>query len=208
MSGMTKCKACGKEIAKGVNKCVGCGKDQRNFFMRHKILTGIIVVAVIGIIGSSGNNTPTKVADTNTTKSVSSTAKETTPKSTIFKIGDTVKLSDYKVKINKASVIKSGNEFQKPTDGKEYFAVDCTIENTSSTEQTISSIMMFKVVDKDGRACDMAIVTGKGQLDGTIGVGRKMTGQYTVEAPKGATGLELEFDGSLFSSGQIVVKLN
>lgn len=40
MSNMKNCKACNGEIAKGVNKCVHCGKDQRNFFMRHKIVTG------------------------------------------------------------------------------------------------------------------------------------------------------------------------
>ncbi|WP_309249097.1 DUF4352 domain-containing protein [Clostridium estertheticum] len=60
--------------------------------------------------------------------------------------------------------------------------MDCTIENTSSTEPTISSIMMFKIVDKDGRACAQSIMTqGNGQLDGVIGAGRKMTGQYIVK---------------------------
>ncbi|AXV63765.1 DUF4352 domain-containing protein, partial [Bacillus subtilis] len=43
MSGkLTHCKACGQEIAKGVKKCPNCGKDQRNFFMRHKIITIIL----------------------------------------------------------------------------------------------------------------------------------------------------------------------
>ncbi|MDJ1630451.1 hypothetical protein QNN00_04875 [Bacillus velezensis] len=28
---LVSCKACGKEIAKGVKKCPNCGKDQRNF---------------------------------------------------------------------------------------------------------------------------------------------------------------------------------
>ena len=35
-----------------------------------------------------------------------------------------------------------------------------------------------------------------------------MTGAYVVEVPKGTTGLEVEFDGSLLSSGQVIVKLN
>lgn len=51
---MTECKACGKEIAKGVKKCVNCGKDQRNFFMRHKILTGGLALVLLFIIGSIG----------------------------------------------------------------------------------------------------------------------------------------------------------
>jgi len=50
MSKMVTCKACNKEIAKGVKKCVHCGKDQRNFFMKHKIITGVLVIIVIAII--------------------------------------------------------------------------------------------------------------------------------------------------------------
>ncbi|MFQ8923928.1 MAG: zinc ribbon domain-containing protein [Clostridium paraputrificum] len=49
---MTTCKACGKEIAKGVKKCPHCGKDQRNFFMKHKIISIIAIFIVLGVIGS------------------------------------------------------------------------------------------------------------------------------------------------------------
>ena len=63
---MTKCKACGKEIAKGVKKCVHCGKDQRNFFMRHKIFTGFLVIIILVIITSlSGKDDDTKVDNDN-----------------------------------------------------------------------------------------------------------------------------------------------
>ncbi|MDU1419404.1 MAG: DUF4352 domain-containing protein [Clostridium botulinum] len=52
-------------------------------------------------------------------------------------------------------------------------AVDCTVENISKEEKAISSVAMFKVVDKDGRACEYS-VTGltsakAGPMDGTIG---------------------------------------
>lgn len=55
MDKMTNCKACGKEIAKGVNKCPHCGKDQRNFFMKHKIITFILAIVVIAAINSAMN---------------------------------------------------------------------------------------------------------------------------------------------------------
>ena len=61
---LVNCKACGKEIAKGVKKCVSCGADQRNFFSRHKIVTGILVLVIIGIgsaIGSGGKSNTTTV---------------------------------------------------------------------------------------------------------------------------------------------------
>lgn len=63
MSKMINCKACGKEIAKGVNKCVHCGKDQRIFFMKHKILTAIGVIVILGVLSSLGG----KKDSTNTT---------------------------------------------------------------------------------------------------------------------------------------------
>jgi len=50
---LVNCKACGKEIGKGVKKCVHCGTDQRNFFGKHKIITGILVILVLGGIGSA-----------------------------------------------------------------------------------------------------------------------------------------------------------
>lgn len=50
------CKACGKEVAKGAKKCPSCGKDNRNFFAKHKIITGILVIVIIVALGSSGED--------------------------------------------------------------------------------------------------------------------------------------------------------
>lgn len=72
MGKMVNCKACGKELATGVKKCVNCGKDQRNFFMKHKILTGVIVLGLFGSIVSLGNddtngNDPVQTSTSNET---------------------------------------------------------------------------------------------------------------------------------------------
>lgn len=215
MSQMTNCKACGKEIAKGVNKCPHCGKDQRNFFMQHKIITVILVLIILGAIGSMSNKKDqgTKVAETTSTQSTGDTKKEETKKNETktFKVGDVVQLKNFKITVNKVYNVE-GNDMAAPKDGNQFIAVDCTVENISKEEQAVSSMMMFKVVDKDGRQCEYSL-TGQtaanaGQLDGKLGAGRKITGVYVVEVPKGASGLELEFDGSLLSSGQVIVKLN
>ncbi|HBC96012.1 MAG TPA: hypothetical protein DC034_04330 [Clostridium sp.] len=70
MGKMVNCKACGKEIAKGVKKCPHCGKDQRNFFMKHKIVTLILAVAILGSISSAigGNKNSTAAPDSTQTK--------------------------------------------------------------------------------------------------------------------------------------------
>ena len=50
---VVNCKMCGKEVCKGVKQCVHCGFDLRNFFGKHKIITSILAIAVIGGIGST-----------------------------------------------------------------------------------------------------------------------------------------------------------
>lgn len=206
---MTTCKACGKEIAKGAIKCPHCGKDQRNFFMRHKILTVLIVLIILGAIGgAAGSNSPKKVGE-NKSATTSTQKSESKPKTQTFKIGDVVQLKDYKVTVNK---VRTGNgaEGMEPEQGKQYFYVDCTIENTSDKEKDISSVLMFKVQDSDGRSCDQSIPGDQnGQLDGKVSPGQKLSGEYVVKIPQGKTGLRLVFDSSVLSTdGQVIVNLN
>lgn len=75
MAKMLNCKACSKEIAKGVNKCIHCGKDQRNFFMKHKVLTVILALVILGGINSAMGGA--KGSASTTTPATSTTAKST-----------------------------------------------------------------------------------------------------------------------------------
>ncbi|MFL0245540.1 DUF4352 domain-containing protein [Candidatus Clostridium stratigraminis] len=173
------------------------------------ILGVTTLVLAIFIVGCSNGNTPTKVGENNTATTSSNT--DTKSETKTFKVGDVVQLKNLKITVNKVYTVKPTDVF-KPADGKDFFAVDCTIENTSKDSQAISSMIMFKVVDKDGRSCEYSITglsaANAGQLDGEVGAGRKMTGVYVVEVPKGQTGLELEFDSSFLTGGQVIVKLN
>ncbi|MCC5428131.1 DUF4352 domain-containing protein [Clostridium botulinum] len=170
----------------------------------------LILIVGIGIGAGAGAiiDEPEKVGQTSAKVQDKSTE---TNKSKIFKIGDVVKLKDFKVTVNKVYKVK-GDEFNQPQSGNEFIAVDCSVENISNEQQPVSSVMMFKVVDKDGRECEESIegltAAKAGQMDGEIGPGRKITGVYVVEVPKGTTGLELEFNGSLLLGGQVIVKLN
>ena len=53
MSKLVRCKACGNEVAKGVKKCPNCGKDNRSFVARHKILSAIAMLVVLGGVGGA-----------------------------------------------------------------------------------------------------------------------------------------------------------
>lgn len=55
MSKLVNCKACGNQIAKGTKCCPNCGKDNRNFFAKHKIMTVLLALFIIGCIGSASS---------------------------------------------------------------------------------------------------------------------------------------------------------
>ena len=59
---MKICKECGTEVSsKGT--CPKCGKDQRNFFIKHKVLTFILCLIILGVaVGATGgkNNSTDK----------------------------------------------------------------------------------------------------------------------------------------------------
>jgi len=63
------CKHCTKEVASGAKRCPHCQGDLRNWFSRHKILTGILVFVLI-IIGLSsiggGSDSSSSTANSNT----------------------------------------------------------------------------------------------------------------------------------------------
>jgi len=72
---MKNCKSCRTEIDDKAIKCPSCQTDQRNWFVKHKILTVILALILIGIISSSGN----KKSSTYETPKVSTTTSENTP---------------------------------------------------------------------------------------------------------------------------------
>ena len=73
-----KCKACKEEIDAKATKCPKCGTDQRGFFKKHPIITGILVLFFIGLIASAGGSKNSST--TNTDSSTKETATKTEPK--------------------------------------------------------------------------------------------------------------------------------
>lgn len=68
---MKKCKDCQKEIDEKAKKCPFCQTDQRNWFAKHPILTGILALVVIVIVfgvagsGNKNNTQPTTTGSNN-----------------------------------------------------------------------------------------------------------------------------------------------
>ena len=62
---MKICKGCGEQVDSSAKACPKCGKDPRNFFMKHKVLSFILAIIIIGAIASSGTNNTTSTEDNN-----------------------------------------------------------------------------------------------------------------------------------------------
>lgn len=60
---MKKCKSCGNELVKNAKICPSCGVDPRNFFQKHKIISGLGILMLLSIIMSAGT-TESSAADT------------------------------------------------------------------------------------------------------------------------------------------------
>jgi hypothetical protein len=64
---MKKCKSCQKQIDDKAKKCPHCQSDQRSWFRRHPIITGLIGLFVIGMVisaASGGSDNSSKTNDT------------------------------------------------------------------------------------------------------------------------------------------------
>lgn len=75
---MKKCKSCKTDIDAKATKCPHCQADQRGWFRKHPILTGLLVLFVIGIVGavagSGGKSTSTSQPTAQTTSAESKPA--------------------------------------------------------------------------------------------------------------------------------------
>lgn len=210
MKKMMNCKSCGKEISKGV-KCPNCGKDNRNFFMKHKIISSILGLVIIGSMGGCVNNdTPTKVESAATQESAEKTETTSTKQQEErnFKVGDTAeKEGQYRITVNKLYEYVSNNEFIIASEGKKYVVADITVENLGETEDiSVSSMVCFNLLGLDGKKYDMTIADVDGQLDGSVAPGRKLNGTVTYEVPVDVTEAELEVNLDVFTGKTIFFK--
>nr|WP_289214196.1 hypothetical protein [Halobacillus campisalis] len=135
MSKLVSCKACEKDIAKGVKKCPDCGKDQRNWFMRHKVMTFIAGIILISILGSAlsgaGSEEASTVSIENETKAKSESEE------TVYSIGDTFtakgdQLEISIIKFEEKDVVGDPDFLgKKVSDGGTFAAIQYTMKNVS-----------------------------------------------------------------------------
>jgi hypothetical protein len=156
---MKKCKSCKSEIDSKATKCPHCQADQRGWFKRHPILTGIFgFILFFGVVGamSGGSDSSKKVGDTATqtdTASESKPQEEATTKT--FKLGELVDLEGKTVAVNAVEPYTSGNQFLMPKSGNKFVAVDITLKNNSKGPYSYNPLE-FKLHDNQDYGYSMA----------------------------------------------------
>ena len=210
---MKKCKACQKEIDPKASKCPYCQADQRGWFARHKVLTGflVLVVLIIIIVASSSGSKSQKVGQNGTSQSTTAGQNQPATQPTVYKVGDQIQLGNAIISVNQVS-FSQGSEFSKPQPGDEWVDLNITIQNTSSSDQYVTTLGQMFIRDSDGNSyqvtpTDKAIADPGQGLDGQIIANSKRTGWVGFEVKQGAKGLQFQYNASVFGGNNILVNL-
>ena len=161
-----------------------------------KILCCILCVLMVFCL-TACSDTPTKEIGSG----AQTNAGNGTPKDETFSLNETAVFDDLKITATEIKETK-GDDFFEPEDGKVFVGVKFTIENVSSEEQSISSILLFDAYADDVKceySFNAACAFDEG-LDGDLAAGKKMIGWYAVEVPKEWQNIELEVKSSWLSS--------
>ncbi len=176
---------------------------KKNWFANHKILTVILVIIVLGIIGSaSGGNKSITVSPAGT----GTVATEKTE----FNVGEAITTDNRTLTVNSVERnYSTGNQFAQPESGNEFVVVSVTIVNNSKDSMSYNSFD-FKLQDSSGvQKTESFMALSDGKLNsGSLAAGGKVTGKLAYEVPAGDAGLKLLFSNiSLFSNKTITVNL-
>lgn len=209
---IVKCKVCGADMANSAKVCPNCGAKNKR---KHPILGGILVffgiVAIVSAI-NGGGSTPKRVNDSTAVSSSASGTKSKAPnqEKTTFNVGEKVELNNIIVTLVNVSTNTGGN-YMKPSDEKEFIVCEFEIENNSTSDIAVSSLMSFEAyVDEysTGMNLSATMSTDKPQLDGAVAAGKKMNGVIGYEASPEWKSIEIKFTPNFWSGKDITFVAN
>jgi len=178
---------------------------KKNWFVKHKILTVIGVLLLIGIIASAlggKSDVATKVGDDKSGTS----AKE----QTVFKVGDVISFDNKKVTVTAVERNwSSGNQYIVPASGNEFVKVQVTIQNNSD-DQISYNTFDWKMQDSKGVIQSAASVTFT--VDGALNSGELAkngvkSGFLVFEVPSGDSGLVLQYNPLFWTDKKLEINL-
>ncbi|GCE17747.1 DUF4352 domain-containing protein [Dictyobacter kobayashii] len=184
------------------------------------IFVGIIIAVVVlcGVIGGLavmiGNNTKstttTTTPSTSTQTDVSATPQATTAQTSSQptsggnnKVGDVVKVNDKWTAQVLDVKTSNGNDMLKPKAGNVYLIVHVSLKNTSTDTLPISSLLCFKLQDKNGQNYNETIYPDAGATpDGKVPANSPLAGFIVYEVPTAQHNFTLQFTPDFIGTDQ------
>ena len=167
-------------------------KSYKGLFIVLGVIIAIALLACIGIstlVLAGGNAAQQTLNQTSTqvsqqiTQAVQPTTAPTQANAPSPKVGvPYVVDSTFTVTVNSVKV-SHGDEFISPKGGDIFIVVDVTVKNTSSSNQSVSSLGMFNLKDSTGQQYTETITTSTKPPDGTVTPGSLLRGQLVYEVP-------------------------
>ena len=121
------------------------------------IIIVIVLIAIIGTVAGGGSKEPKKVTSTNSDStsvdnaddSTTSESVNTEPTDTDFGIGDTADFDGVQIKLSSAILSKGDGKFVRPDNGKYFLELIFYIDNQSSSDISVSSMVSFEAYCDD-----------------------------------------------------------
>ena len=208
-----QCKHCKSEIPYDAKVCPVCRKKQGAPGCLIVVLVVVVLVVIAAFAGSGESSTPQKVESTSGTSQSASQAGEaqSQPEQPVFTVGDAVELNGVKTTLLSAEEYP-GKQYMMPTDGNVFLVCQFEIENDSSAEITVSSMVSFNAYCDD-YSVNLS-VTGEmledswKTLDGTVAPGKKINGVIAYEIPQDWQKMEISYTPSYWSGHDVQFEIN
>ncbi|HEX5456108.1 MAG TPA: DUF4352 domain-containing protein [Candidatus Saccharimonadales bacterium] len=178
-----------------------------NWFKRHKILTGILVLIVLGVIVSVSNGS----GSNNQSDNQASSGSSNNSKPATAKIGQPVRDGkfEFTVKGMKCGEKSVGNEFIKAKAQGQFCRVSLTVKNIGDEAQTLDGSSQYafnasgqKYSADDEAAIDADIDNNSGSTwYNDINPGNTVKGDLFFDVPAGVKPVKVELHDSAFSNG-------
>lgn len=180
--------------------------ENKNWFMRHKILTAILAIIVIGVIASASGSK-------SSTSSKTSSSSQSDSKAKVAKIGEAANDGKFEfiiqsVQCGKASV--GASQYLTKTAQGQYCLLNVSVKNIGDQAQSLlsSNQYLFNASGQKYSADDTATIynapSGASWYN-DINPGNSVSGAIVFDIPKDQTPVSAELHDSAFSNG---VKVN
>lgn len=165
------------------------------------LLFAAILINLTACTSENTSNPTQKVESADNEKENTASDTDTEEKELVFKKGETASQNDVEVTMTKVTESK-GSDFVKPEKGKVFVLAEFLIENKSSEEINISSVMSSKSYI-DGYSVDTSLSAEMDHetLDGSIAPGKKLKGVLGYETDKKYKELEIHLQLDVWDSG-------